>query len=676
MADQDPFASIAAPAQSSDPFSSIAQAPAPNAGLAPAAGAPPSPAKAPSSGEGPLAQGMTSFENRLSQMPGQAAGLIKQSWMDKPQPNQPTVADQLLNPRNLNPVVTSEGSLPRNIGATAANLLPMAVSGEGISESPLGAAAKGVGSLAKGAGGIVKGAAKASGIGLSPIEKLVKAAGPSVRDVNFPQKLETAAPEIARQNAVSPIKSVQDMSDAAHTAANNLWTQRIEPQITRNASATIDGRQVANGIRNGIDPGSRDLFPEQAAKAEDLASKFDGPLTLTKSNDYLKTLNAQLKGFYKMSPEARAAAGVTDGRISSMEDAASGLRQQMYAKLDSLGETDPAGLRQQYGALKDVQGVFGKRAIVAGRQAPMNLQQILAAAAGAGEATGALASGHPMAALGGVVGAATPTILKYFNSPDMLAQRGVRGLEVPPPVPSEPVSAVVPQPSVPAPLAPAVAPQPTVVPPGPTQLPASPLENMKQLAAAPGEGRTTMSATEFTDALKNNRSMRTPFDYTEGARQTANAPGSEAAQRGRAAETAKKYPAQSINPIRDPFAAPARAAEAPVSHNMITDAEGKPDRLEIMKGDQPLGHLKIEEQIPGTWTVKDATVNQPGKGYGSGAYKQLISEAQKAGIKTIESDISNASKAAGVWKSLQREFPKAVTEENGQYSMDVTRLKK
>jgi len=674
MADQDPFASIAAPVQQ-DPFASIAAplsapkpaaaAPLPNAGLAPAAGAPPSPTKAPSSGEGPLAQGMTSFENRLSQMPGQAAGLIKQSWMDKPQPNQPTVADQLLNPRNLNPVVTSEGSLPRNIGATAANLLPLAVSGEGISESPLGVAAKGAGSLAEGAGGIVKGAAKASGIGLTPIEKLVKAAGPSVRDVNFPQRLETAAPEIARQNAVSPIKSVQDMSDAAHTAANNLWTQRIEPQITRNASQTIDGSQVANGIRNGIDPGSRDLFPEQAAKAEDLASKFDGPLTLKKSNDYLKTLNAQLKGFYKMSPEARAAAGVTDGRISSMEDAANGLRQQMYSKLDSLGETDPAGLRQQYGALKDVQSVFGKRAIVAGRQAPMNLQQILAAAAGAGEATGALASGHPMAALGGVVGAATPTILKYFNSPDMLAQRGVRGLEMPPPVPPEPV----PTPGIPRSLGAAAA------APAEAEVPGALRERV------PGTDRravdrSTMSANELEAAIKNRGKIRTPFDYTEDARQTMlrdqNTLGSEEAQRGRAAEVAQKYPGQRINPIRDPFAAP----EQPVTHNMITDASGKPDRLEIMKGNQPLGHLKIEEQIPGTWTVKDAVVNQPGKGYGSSAYKQLISEAQKAGVKTIESDISNTSGAAKTWRSLQREFPNAVTEENGQYSMDTTKLKK
>ena len=50
---------------------------------------------------------------------------------------------------------------------------PTAISGmcwhEGEVALARGAAAKGVGSLAKGAGGIVKGAAKASGIGLSPI---------------------------------------------------------------------------------------------------------------------------------------------------------------------------------------------------------------------------------------------------------------------------------------------------------------------------------------------------------------------------------------------------------------------------------------------------------------------------------------------------------------------------
>jgi hypothetical protein len=113
--------------------------------------------------------------------------------------------------------------------------------------------------------------------------------------------------------------------------------------------------------------------------------------------------------------------------------------------------------------------------------------------------------------------------------------------------------------------------------------------------------------------------------------------------------------------------------EAPVSHNMIMDAEGKPDRLEIMRGDEPLGHLKVEEQIPGTWVVKDAVIKdgETGKGYGIGAHKQLIAEAQKAGIHTIESDLSGTSKNEGLWKALQRESPNDVKEENGQYSLAV-----
>lgn len=357
-----------------------------------------------------------------------------------------------------------------------------------------------------------KGAAKASGIGLSPIEKLTKAAGPSVRDANFPRALETASPELARQNAATPIKNVQAVADAAHTGADSLWKNQIEPQITRNASATIDAGKIGDQIRSGVDEGMKDLFPEQAKAANAFADKFRGQLPLSKANAYLKTLNAQLKGFYKMSPEARAAAGVTDGRISSMENAADGLRQQMYDKLDSLGETDPAGLRQQYGALKQVQDVFRKRAIVSGRQAPLNLQQIIGLAGGAGEAAGALASGHPVAALGGVAAAAVPTILKYINSPDMLVQRGISGLKLP--------EALTPPPPVEAPGVPrslgaaAAAPAAEEVPGilrGPTGL-----ERRATPRLAP------MSATELEAAIKQRKPIQTPFDVTEGAMNTIN----------------------------------------------------------------------------------------------------------------------------------------------------------
>lgn len=96
-----------------------------------------------SSGEGPIAQGMTSMENRFSQIPSAllsaAQGGVQTSHLmsgNQPLPSQP-VGDKLAA---LNPIATGEGSLPRNIGATAANVLPFLIdpAGGGIASSPIG----------------------------------------------------------------------------------------------------------------------------------------------------------------------------------------------------------------------------------------------------------------------------------------------------------------------------------------------------------------------------------------------------------------------------------------------------------------------------------------------------------------------------------------------------------
>lgn len=122
----------------------------PNAGLAPAAGAPPPKGTLRTgenndyltgSDEGPIAQGLTSFETKLANMqppaaPAAAGAGSYGSAITMAHPEmQPPTADI----KNLNPIVTSEGSLPRNIGATAANLLPFAIdpAGGGLAESPL-----------------------------------------------------------------------------------------------------------------------------------------------------------------------------------------------------------------------------------------------------------------------------------------------------------------------------------------------------------------------------------------------------------------------------------------------------------------------------------------------------------------------------------------------------------
>jgi hypothetical protein len=98
--------------------------------------------------------------------------------------------------------------------------------------------------------------------------------------------------------------------------------------------------------------------------------------------------------------------------------------------------------------------------------------------------------------------------------------------------------------------------------------------------------------------------------------------------------------------------------------------------LSIDSGDEHLGVLNIEQGSPDSWTIKDAALKQgeTGKGYGRQAYEQAFKEASDAGMKTVDSDISMSTKAASVWKKLQAAHPDAVTEENGQYSVDLDKL--
>ncbi len=173
-----------------------------------------------------------------------------------------------------------------------------------------------------------------------------------------------------------------------------------------------------------MDEGTRDLFPDQAQEADALADKIDGFMSLRKSAAYLKTLNAQLKSYYRMDPQARYAKGMTDSKISGMENAADALRDGIYGRLEQLGEQDPAGLRKQYGALKQIERVFEKRTIVHGRQAPLNLPQAIGAIIGV--------AGHPLAA-------GIPLLTKYLNAPETL----IRGAVKEPTAPTKPLPKAV-----------------------------------------------------------------------------------------------------------------------------------------------------------------------------------------------------------------------------------------
>ena len=393
---------------------------------------------------------ITSGLSYASQIPGALGNMIRSSWMDKPQQGKPTAGEQIvsgLNPANA--VVNNRPGDPNSgvdWGATGVNTIGQVLGAHEMAPTiedaisdihPL--------NTIKGA---AKSAANSANIGLEPHEAITKGLRPSVKDAPQLQKsLPIAAPEIARQHAVTPIDGAQGLADAAHTGANDIYTKEIEPQINRNPNEMINERlpeskaggmptapaqgTIGDSIRAKINPGMERMFPDQARKATAVADMLDRPMTLREASENLKALNAETEGFWKMSPEGRAAVGVTDGLMSAYEDGAAGLREKMAAKLTSLGEVDPGNYRRQYGALKDVQRVAQKRATVVGNQAALNLPQQLTTALGLGEAGGALLSGHPAAAAGGVVAAATPHLLKYLNSTERLIRSGVGGLEAP-----------------------------------------------------------------------------------------------------------------------------------------------------------------------------------------------------------------------------------------------------
>jgi len=266
-------------------------------------------------------------------------------------------------------------------------------------------------------GGTIEGIATKT----NPIDSLTRAIRPTGKLAeNFADDAELALPRLAAEHAKTPITNLDDLSDAAHNSASDLWNNEVIPQIQRHADAVIPGSPVAAAIRKGGLAGDKDLFPEAADAAEDFAKKFDGDMNLQQASDRMQSLNRKLSSLYKLDPASRYAATAGNPTLEAMEDGANELRQQITAKLESLGETDPAGLRKTYGALKTVERAAEKRAVVVGRAAPLNLGQQLATIGGAMHAAGHLAVGDVPGAVAGVAPIIAAKATKVLNSPEHL----------------------------------------------------------------------------------------------------------------------------------------------------------------------------------------------------------------------------------------------------------------
>jgi hypothetical protein len=292
------------------------------------------------------------------------------------------------------------------------------------------------GGAVKGAVGGAVGGAIGSAIepgATNPVDALTRAVRPTGKlGQDFADKAALALPRLAAEHADTPITNLDELSDAAHKAATKLWNDEVVPQIQKHANETISGKSVADAIRGGVLAGDKDLFPEASDPAETFAKKFDGEMNLQQASDRLQSLNRKLSSLYKLDPASRYAATANNPSLEAMEDGANELRQQIYTKLKSLGEDDPAGLRQTYGALKTVQQAAEKRAIVYNRLAPINLAEQLATVGGALHAAGHLMVGDVPGAVVGAAPILAAKAAKTINSPEFqiskaLAETGGAG---------------------------------------------------------------------------------------------------------------------------------------------------------------------------------------------------------------------------------------------------------
>lgn len=267
--------------------------------------------------------------------------------------------------------------------------------------------------------------------GLNAEESMVKAGRPTVgADQKFREGLKTAAPALLEATDGVKVKTVGQFEDLLHDTANGIREKVFNPRIQKYGEETSDASPIGDSIRGAITDQMREYAPHDAEELEEFAKKFNKNTTLKKDEADLQFFNAELKKFYRMNSVDQSAALKTSGTVAKYEAAADGLRDKIYSKLkEKTGSEQTQQAQAQYGALKDLERTFAKRATVADRQAPISLHQILAYGGGLAESIGAVALGHPLVALAGAAPIALSLTAKHVNSPEYLIRNGLKQMK-------------------------------------------------------------------------------------------------------------------------------------------------------------------------------------------------------------------------------------------------------
>ena len=234
-------------------------------------------------------------------------------------------------------------------------------------------------------------------------------------------------------------KDIGEAADRISDVRRKIWTDEVMPAIDRHANEIFDTTAVANKVRKLADaPALQKNFPEDAKFLQQFADKytsgsplFSGDKTVAEAEKEIELYNSKLanEGYWKKTPKERVVMEKADPKIAAWRAASDEIRDGLYKHLDKAGEPGVAALKDEYGAIGNVENEIRGQVNVAGRQRPISLKQIIGMTAG-------LAHGGPLGALA----AALPIVDKLYNAPEELLNRAVAKS-----VPAGPVKQVVQQ---------------------------------------------------------------------------------------------------------------------------------------------------------------------------------------------------------------------------------------
>ena len=244
-------------------------------------------------------------------------------------------------------------------------------------------------------------------------ELLTQGISPRASATTFKGSLAKAVPDLNAYHAESPIKNVQDLNDAIPEIKQKIWTNEVDPALSRQAKKPLNMAPVADAVRKQITPELREFDSANADKLDTLAAKLGNARNVAQANSLLKYINGQLESYFSKYPAARRANLMANPETAGWEAARGELRNQFLSTLEQAGETGVRDARLRYGALTDIADEVERRVNVADRAKPMSLGRILGL-------VGAVPTG----------GLSIPAgeLATYMNKPDVLVRRGIKRL--------------------------------------------------------------------------------------------------------------------------------------------------------------------------------------------------------------------------------------------------------